>query len=166
MYKFFNKLIIVLSLVIVVTSCKNSSYSIKEESDGICIVHDGKVILKVSDNNDSLKLNIRDSELILNLEENYLVSGLIKDPLNKIVFNSTEIGIVQAEIVNNNNCGLVINFPYNNDDNISYWIRTPNFESITNFDFSSDNPFSAHQERIGSNVFSYEVNQTEVVSNR
>lgn len=163
MYRFL-KLLFGLCFIFLVISCKPKSYSITEESEGVSLSRNGKVILKVLDDENSIKLNIRNSEIILNLEDDYIISGLLNDPSVKIMFNSSEKGVLAAEIKDKRNCGVTINFPYD-DDNGSYWISTPKYETITNFDFSSDEPFAAHQERINSKGVMYYVNQNGVEEN-
>lgn len=163
MKKFFNILVFGFCIIFLSISCKSRSYTVIENSDGVTLFHEGKVILKVIEDEDSIKLNIRDSELILNLEENFIISGLIKDPSVDIAFNSSEIGVVNASIKDKRNCGIIANFPYT-DNAGSFSFNTPDYGLITQFEMYKENPFIAHEERIKDEIIAYEVDEKGIVS--
>lgn len=164
MKRFLNILIFGFCIITLTISCKSKSYTVKENSDGVTLFHEGKAILKVIDGEDSIKLNIRDSELILNFEENFIISGKIQDPSVEIVFNSSEIGVVNASIANKRDCEMKANFPYI-DNAGSFMFNTPDYGLITNFDMTKEKPFVGHEEKIKDDVLIYYVDEKGIVEN-
>lgn len=162
MNKFFKNLILGFCIIFLTISCKTKSYTVIENSDGVTLFHEGKAILKVIDGENSVKLNIRDSELLLNLEDNFIISGKIQDPSVEIIFNSSEVGVVNASISNKRDCGIAVNFPYT-DNAGSFMFNTPDYGLITNFDMTKEIPFIGHEEKIKDEVIIYEVDEKGIV---